>query len=110
MKELAEEKSASTESPEELEDKTAIKPTRTHHPIAWMLFGAVATIFMSTYWDTVQENKILKAMVAQNITPTARLKRTGFDFTQPTNEIDWNGYKVELLPLPKPYRETKVEI
>ena len=108
MKELAAEKSASTDLAQESE--AAINATTNRHPIIWMVFGAVCTLFVSAFVDTLQENRMLKAMVAQNIKPTAQLKRTGFDFTQPVNEIDWSGYRVELPVLPKPYKDTNVEI
>ena len=78
--------------------------------ITWMSFGFALAMFMTIFVETLQENRMLKAMVAQNIKPTAQLKRTGFDFTQPVNEIDWSGYRVELPVLPKPYKDTNVEI
>ncbi len=63
MKELAEEKSVSIDSG--LENEHAVKSTNNRHPITWMVFGVVCTLFMTGYWNTVQENRMMKAALTE---------------------------------------------
>jgi len=81
---------------------------KSRHPFWWMLLGLVTTIFISVFFDTVQENRLLRAELRQIATPFKEAV-----FTKAVNNSSFcqkeNNYDSKLLELPPSLEKSQTE-